>query len=209
MTREPCSCRWRPAASPESSAHPLRAVLAKAQRTSQGDYPAIEIVVVEVTRQRRHRGLGECLARRGAAAYARFDRRGADAAPDRQGSGRPARALEDDARRALGPAGRATGRGDLGGRHRALGHRRQGGGPADPQAARRHGADTRRRLCVLDQLARRRHGRGRGRGCTRGRLPRDQGQARPPAQGRDRAGTLRPQARRRRHRTLCRRQLGL
>ena len=29
--------------------HPLRAVLAKAQRTSQGDYPAIEIVVVEVT----------------------------------------------------------------------------------------------------------------------------------------------------------------
>ena len=47
-------------------AHPLRAVLAKAQRTSQGDYPAIEIVVVEVTTQRRHRRLS-ARAWRGAA----------------------------------------------------------------------------------------------------------------------------------------------
>ena len=52
-------------------------------------------------------GYGEGLARRGAAAYARFIDEvlaprliGTDA-------GRPARALEDDARRALGPAGRA------------------------------------------------------------------------------------------------------
>ena len=29
-------------------AHPLRATLPKVQRTSQGDYPAIEIVVVEI-----------------------------------------------------------------------------------------------------------------------------------------------------------------
>lgn len=53
-------------------AHPLRAVLAKAQRTSQGDYPAIEIVVVEVTTSDGITGFGEGLARRGAAGYARF-----------------------------------------------------------------------------------------------------------------------------------------
>ena len=52
--------------------HPLRAVLAKAQRTSQGDYPAIEIVVVEVTSSDGIVGYGEGLARRGAAAYARL-----------------------------------------------------------------------------------------------------------------------------------------
>ena len=45
--------------------HPLRAVLAKAQRTSQGDYPAIEIVVVEVISSDGIVGYGEGLARRG------------------------------------------------------------------------------------------------------------------------------------------------
>ncbi|TCR63961.1 mandelate racemase/muconate lactonizing enzyme family protein [Bosea sp. BK604] len=53
-------------------AYPLRAVLAKAQRTSQGDYPAIEIVVVEVTTSDGIIGYGEGLCRRGAAGYARF-----------------------------------------------------------------------------------------------------------------------------------------
>ncbi|UZF94964.1 mandelate racemase/muconate lactonizing enzyme family protein [Bosea sp. NBC_00550] len=53
-------------------AYPLRAVLAKAQRTSQGDYPAIEIVVVEVTTSDGITGFGEGLCRRGAAGYARF-----------------------------------------------------------------------------------------------------------------------------------------
>jgi galactonate dehydratase len=52
--------------------HPLRAVLPKAQRTSQGSYAAIEIVVVEVETTSGLVGLGECLARRGAAAYASF-----------------------------------------------------------------------------------------------------------------------------------------
>ncbi len=51
---------------------PLRAVLPKAQRTSQGSYAAIEIVVVEVETTSGLVGLGECLARRGAAAYASF-----------------------------------------------------------------------------------------------------------------------------------------
>lgn len=54
------------------AAYPLRAVLAKAQRTSQGDYPAIEVVVVEVTTSDGIVGYGEGLARRGAAGYARF-----------------------------------------------------------------------------------------------------------------------------------------
>ncbi|MGO4677964.1 mandelate racemase/muconate lactonizing enzyme family protein [Bosea sp. 2YAB26] len=53
-------------------AYPLRAVLAKAQRTSQGDYPAIEVVVVEVTTSDGLTGFGEGLCRRGAAGYARF-----------------------------------------------------------------------------------------------------------------------------------------
>jgi galactonate dehydratase len=52
--------------------HPLRAVLPKVQRTSQGDYPAIEIVVVEVETSDGIIGFGEALARRGAAGYARF-----------------------------------------------------------------------------------------------------------------------------------------
>jgi L-alanine-DL-glutamate epimerase-like enolase superfamily enzyme len=53
-------------------AHPLRAVLPTAQRTSQGDWPALEIVVVEVHTESGLVGIGECLARRGAAGYARF-----------------------------------------------------------------------------------------------------------------------------------------
>ncbi|WP_442855261.1 mandelate racemase/muconate lactonizing enzyme family protein [Bosea sp. PAMC 26642] len=52
--------------------HPLRVTLAKAQRTSQGDFPAIEIVVVEVTTSDGLVGVGEALARRGAAGYARL-----------------------------------------------------------------------------------------------------------------------------------------
>jgi L-alanine-DL-glutamate epimerase-like enolase superfamily enzyme len=53
-------------------AHPLRATLASAQRTSQGDWPALEIVAVEVETACGRIGIGECLARRGAAGYARF-----------------------------------------------------------------------------------------------------------------------------------------
>jgi len=53
-------------------AHPLRAVLEKTQRTSQGDYPAIELVVVEVETSDGIIGFGEALARRGAAGYARL-----------------------------------------------------------------------------------------------------------------------------------------
>lgn len=53
-------------------AHPLRATLPKVQRTSQGDYPAIEIVVVEVETEDGVIGFGEGLCRRGAAGYARF-----------------------------------------------------------------------------------------------------------------------------------------
>lgn len=53
-------------------AHPLRATLPKVQRTSQGDYPAIELVVVEVETEDGITGFGEGLCRRGAAGYARF-----------------------------------------------------------------------------------------------------------------------------------------
>jgi galactonate dehydratase len=53
-------------------AHPLRATLPKVQRTSQGDYPAIELVVVEVVTSDGVVGFGEALARRGAAGYARL-----------------------------------------------------------------------------------------------------------------------------------------
>jgi D-galactarolactone cycloisomerase len=52
--------------------HPLRAVLPAAQRTSQGDWTAIEIVIVEIETAAGHIGWGECLARRGATAYAAF-----------------------------------------------------------------------------------------------------------------------------------------
>jgi D-galactarolactone cycloisomerase len=54
------------------TAHPLRAVLPSPQRTSQGDWTAIEIVVVEIGTSRGLVGWGECLARRGSDAYARF-----------------------------------------------------------------------------------------------------------------------------------------
>ena len=53
-------------------AHPLRATLPKVQRTSQGDYPAIELVVVEIETEDGVTGFGEGLCRRGAAGYARF-----------------------------------------------------------------------------------------------------------------------------------------
>ncbi|WP_276199385.1 mandelate racemase/muconate lactonizing enzyme family protein [Chelatococcus sp. XZ-Ab1] len=52
--------------------HPLRATLPTAQRTSQGDWTTVEIVVVEVETDQGLVGFGECLGRRGAAAYARF-----------------------------------------------------------------------------------------------------------------------------------------
>ena len=52
--------------------HPLRARLPKVQRTSQGDYPEMEIVVVEVEAEDGTVGFGEGLCRRGAAGYARF-----------------------------------------------------------------------------------------------------------------------------------------
>ena len=50
--------------------HPLRAVLPKAQRTSQGDYTAIEILVAEVHGANGHVGWGEGLCRRGVKGYA-------------------------------------------------------------------------------------------------------------------------------------------
>ena len=53
-------------------AHPLRVKLPKAQRTGQGDFAVIEIVVVEVETRDGIVGFGECLARRGAAGYAAF-----------------------------------------------------------------------------------------------------------------------------------------
>lgn len=55
-------------------AHPLRARLPMAQHTSQGAWPAVEIVAVEVETGCGLVGAGECLARRGAAGYARFIR---------------------------------------------------------------------------------------------------------------------------------------
>jgi D-galactarolactone cycloisomerase len=53
-------------------AHPLRATLPTAQETSQGGWPALELVVVEVETTDGLVGIGECLGRRGAAGYARF-----------------------------------------------------------------------------------------------------------------------------------------
>src|SRR5690349_4657925 len=52
--------------------HPLRAVLPKAQRTSMGDFEAIEILVAEVQGANGHTGWGEGLCRRGVAGYARL-----------------------------------------------------------------------------------------------------------------------------------------
>jgi D-galactarolactone cycloisomerase len=50
--------------------HPLRVTLPKAQRTSQGDFPAVEILVVEVETEAGIVGIGEGLARRGSRGYA-------------------------------------------------------------------------------------------------------------------------------------------
>jgi galactonate dehydratase len=50
--------------------HPLRAVLPKVQRTSQGDFPAIEILVAEVHGANGLVGWGEGLCRRGVKGYA-------------------------------------------------------------------------------------------------------------------------------------------
>ncbi|MDF2810193.1 MAG: mandelate racemase/muconate lactonizing enzyme family protein [Microvirga sp.] len=52
------------------TAHPLRVVLPKTQRTSQGDFPAAEILVVEVETEGGWIGIGEGLARNGARGYA-------------------------------------------------------------------------------------------------------------------------------------------
>lgn len=54
------------------TAHPLRAVLPSPQRTSQGHWTSIEIVVVEIETETEFVGVGECLARRGSSAYAAF-----------------------------------------------------------------------------------------------------------------------------------------
>ena len=51
-------------------AHPLRATLPNAQRTSQGDWPSLDIVVVEVRTDAGIVGWGECLARTSSPAYA-------------------------------------------------------------------------------------------------------------------------------------------
>lgn len=52
-------------------AHPLKATLPTAQTTSQGAWPSIEIVIVEIETDTGLVGIGECLARR-APGYARF-----------------------------------------------------------------------------------------------------------------------------------------
>lgn len=56
----------------EVRAHPLRARLPTVQVTSQGDWPALEIAVVEITTQSGLTGIGEVLGRRGALGYAAF-----------------------------------------------------------------------------------------------------------------------------------------
>jgi L-alanine-DL-glutamate epimerase-like enolase superfamily enzyme len=58
----------------EVLAHPLRAHLPTVQVTSQGDWPALEIVVVEIRTDSGLTGIGEVLGRRGAAGYAGFIR---------------------------------------------------------------------------------------------------------------------------------------
>jgi L-alanine-DL-glutamate epimerase-like enolase superfamily enzyme len=58
----------------EVVAHPLRATLPTVQVTSQGDWPALEIVVVEVRTASGLTGIGEVLGRRGALGYASFIR---------------------------------------------------------------------------------------------------------------------------------------
>ncbi len=51
-------------------AHPLRAVPAKMQRTGTRDFPAFELVIVEIHTDSGVQGWGECLGRVGAIAYA-------------------------------------------------------------------------------------------------------------------------------------------
>ncbi len=51
-------------------AHPLRVVLAQPQRTGAADFPAIELVLVEVRTDAGIVGYGECLGRTGSPAYA-------------------------------------------------------------------------------------------------------------------------------------------
>jgi len=58
----------------EVLAHPLRARLPTVQVTSQGDWPTLEIVVIELRTQSGLTGLGEVLGRRGALGYAAFIR---------------------------------------------------------------------------------------------------------------------------------------
>lgn len=51
-------------------AHPLRAKLPQTQRTSQGDWPALDIAIVEIRTDAGVTGWGECLARTSSVAYA-------------------------------------------------------------------------------------------------------------------------------------------
>jgi D-galactarolactone cycloisomerase len=53
-------------------AHPLRASLPTVQVTSQGDWPTLEIAVVEIHTDSGLTGIGEVLGRRGAVGYAGF-----------------------------------------------------------------------------------------------------------------------------------------
>jgi L-alanine-DL-glutamate epimerase-like enolase superfamily enzyme len=53
-------------------AHPLRAFLPTVQVTSQGDWPSLEIAVVEIRTDSGLTGIGEVLGRRGALGYAAF-----------------------------------------------------------------------------------------------------------------------------------------
>ena len=51
-------------------AHPLRARLPQTQRTSQGDWPSLDIAIVEIRTDAGITGWGECLARTSSPAYA-------------------------------------------------------------------------------------------------------------------------------------------
>ena len=56
----------------EVIAHPLRATLPTVQITSQGDWPTLEIAVVEIHTESGLTGIGEVLGRRGSVGYAAF-----------------------------------------------------------------------------------------------------------------------------------------
>ena len=145
------------------TAHPLRAVLPAAQRTSQGDWAAIEIVVVEIETAAGHIGWGECLARRGATAYAAFIDGVLAPLLLGAGSARPAAALAAHALGAHRAHRRHARRGDRRHRHRAVGPGRAMRRAIDRAVAGRHGPAHDAGLCVVDQLVRRRRGRARGR----------------------------------------------